>query len=192
MWSGRSSPGRITAGSSKIGSSKPSPGMELILRSVARRAARAPGWKNRRVAIDFEAEGLLKGARGRAREARRELLAELAEDGVPLEELRRAVEEDRLVLLPVERLLSGGGERLNAEEVAERAGVDLELIPWLRQALGLPMPESEERAFTQEDVDAAARIKAQLEAGLPAEGMLEVSRVFGIAISQVAAASRVL
>ena len=142
------------------------------------------------MATDFEAEGLLKGTRGRAREARRELLEELAEDGVPLEELRRAVEEDRLALLPVERLLSGGGERLNAEEVADRAGVDLELIPWLRQAFGLPMPDPDDRVFTQDDVEAAQRIKAQLEADLPPEGILEVSRVIGIAISQVAAASR--
>src|SRR5581483_9961440 len=38
------------------------------------------------VAIDFEAEGLLKGTRGRNREARLELLRELEADGVGLEE----------------------------------------------------------------------------------------------------------
>jgi adenylate cyclase len=142
------------------------------------------------VAIDFEAEGLLKGTRGKAREARRMLLEELAADGVPLEELRRAVEEERLALLPVERLLEGEGERYTAAEVAERAGVEIDLLPWLRQALGLPMPDPEERAFTDDDVEAARRAKLQLDAGLPAEGMRETSRVLGMALSQVAAASR--
>ncbi|TMK75825.1 MAG: adenylate/guanylate cyclase domain-containing protein, partial [Actinobacteria bacterium] len=63
------------------------------------------------MAIDFEAEGLLKGTRGKAREARKELLEELAADGVSLEDLRRAVEDDRLALLPVERVLEGDGGR---------------------------------------------------------------------------------
>ena len=144
------------------------------------------------MAIDFEAEGLLKGTRGKARQGRRQLLEELAKDGVPLEELRKAVEEDRLALLPVERLLSGGGDRLTAAEVAERAGIDIDLVRWLRQALGLPLPDGEERVFTVDDVEAAKRIKAQLEAGLPGDGILEVSRVLGISMAQVAAASRTL
>ena len=55
--------------------------------------------------VDFEAEGLLEGVEGSAREARLELLRELADEGVPLEELRVAVEEQRLALLPVERVL---------------------------------------------------------------------------------------
>ena len=67
-----------------------------------------PGeYRHLAVAIDFEAEGLLKGTRGKARDARRELLAELADDGVSLDELRLAVDEDRLGLLAVERLLEG-------------------------------------------------------------------------------------
>src|ERR671924_5326 len=94
MWRGSSSPGRITAGSSKIGSSTPSPAMNPFYERGA------PRWENRLVTIDFEAEGLLKGTRGNTREARRELLEQLLADGVPLEDLRRAVEEDRLALLP--------------------------------------------------------------------------------------------
>jgi len=42
--------------------------------------------------IDWEAEGLLEGVEGEALEARRELLERLAAEGVPLEELREAVE----------------------------------------------------------------------------------------------------
>jgi len=100
------------------------------------------------VAIDFEAEGLLQGTRGKAREARRELLEQLAADGVRLEDLRQAVEEDRLALLPVERVLNGEGRRFNAAEVAERGGVPEDFLRrnWL--ALGLPDPGTE-KAFTE-------------------------------------------
>ena len=43
---------------------------------------------------DFEGEGLLDGLTGRARDARLALLKDLEESGVPLEELKRAVESD--------------------------------------------------------------------------------------------------
>jgi adenylate cyclase len=144
------------------------------------------------MAIDFEAEGLLKGTRGKAREARRELLEELAADGVPLEELRQAVVEERLALLPVERVLEVDGERYTAAEVAELAGLDEDLIRRTRLALGLPDPGSDEPAFTEEDVESARRVAALRDAGLPDEGILEVSRVMGLALAQVAAASRAL
>lgn len=144
------------------------------------------------MAIDFEAEGLLKGTRGKAREARRELLEQLAADGVPLEDLRQAVEEDRLALLPVERVLEGEGSHYTAAEVAEKVDVPEDVLRRNRLALGLPDPQPEERAFTEEDVEAAKRIAALREAGLPDEGIFEVSRVIGLAMGQVAAASRAL
>ena len=72
--------------------------------------------------IDFAAEGLLDDLDGGAREARLVLLSELAADGVPLEELRDAVNAGRLALLPVERALAGDGRRYTAREVAEIVG----------------------------------------------------------------------
>ncbi len=144
------------------------------------------------MAIDFEREGLLKGTRGNAREARRELLEELAADGVPLEDLRKAVEEDRLALIPVERVLEREGRRYTAAEVAERAGVEEDVLRRNRLALGLADPGPGEPAFTEEDLEAAQRFAALRGAGLPDEGILEVSRVIGLALAQVAAASRAL
>jgi adenylate cyclase len=148
--------------------------------------------ENPAVAIDFEAEGLLKGTRGKAREARRELLRELESDGVSLEELRRAVEEDRLALLPVERALEGEGARHNAAELAELSGLSVDFLTRYRQALGLPVPAPDEPAFTDEDVEAASRLSAALDAGLPEQGLLEQARVLGMATAQVSAANRAL
>lgn len=142
--------------------------------------------------IDFEAEGLLEGVEGEARQARRELLQELADDGASLEELKQAVAEDRLALLPVERVLHGGGERYTLEQLLERSGVPRDLFLRQRQALGLPIPPEGEAAFTDEDIEGVKRLKAFLDAGLPEEGILQSARVIGMAMAQVAAANREL
>ena len=139
--------------------------------------------------IDFEAEGLLEGVDGEAREARRELLHDLAGAGVPLDQLRRAVEEDRLALLPVELVL-GGEARYTPREVAELAGVEIEALVRQQQAAGLPVPGPDEPALTELDLEAARRMKAFRDAGITEEGILEVSRVIGMSMSQVAAAIR--
>ena len=143
------------------------------------------------MAIDFEAEGLLKGTRGKAREARRELLEKLADDGVSVEELREAIEEDRLVLLAAERVFEGDGRRHTADEVAEEAGIDAGFLVRNRQALGLPAPESAV-VFTDADVEAARRLGEFRDAGMAEEGLLEVARVMGMAMAQVAGATRTL
>jgi adenylate cyclase len=143
-------------------------------------------------AIDFEAEGLLDGLEGHEREARVELLNELAADGVSLDELTQAVAEDRLALLPVERVLAGEGRRYTAAEVAERTGIEPDFLLRQRRALGLSVPDPEAAEFTDDDLEAANRAKALRDAGLPEEGMLEVSRIIGRAMAQVAAANREL
>ena len=143
------------------------------------------------MAVDFEAEGLLEGTEGESREARRELLQELSDQGVPLAELKRAVQEDRLVLLPVERVLAGPGGRYTREEVAELSGVDAELLNKQWRALGMPDPEEDETAFSERDVEAAKRVRTLREdLGIPDDEMLQVSRVIGMNMSQLAAASR--
>jgi adenylate cyclase len=144
------------------------------------------------VTIDFDSEALLKGTRGRAREERLRLLEELADQGVALEELRSAVEQNRLALVPVERVLEGDGERITAEEVGERAGLDGEFLLRYWQALGLPRPEPDQRIFTERDLEAAKAVVAFREAGLPDEGILDATRVLGMSMAQVAATIRAL
>jgi adenylate cyclase len=139
---------------------------------------------------DFEAEGLLEGLSGEAREARLALLVELEETGVPLEELKRAVDEDRLVLLPVERVFDQGKERYTAAEIAEGAGLEYDFLLKLLQALGAPIPEEEERAYGQADLDAAKRARMFIDAGLPEKGVLETSRIIGISMASLADANR--
>lgn len=140
--------------------------------------------------IDFEAEGLLDGLSGKAREARLGLLEDLAKDGVPLEELKRAVEEDRLVLLPVERVFEEGTERYTAQEIAASAGLEHDFLVRLMRALGAPIPAGEERVYGEADLEAAKRAKLFLDAGLPEDGVLDTSRIIGISMANLADANR--
>jgi len=142
--------------------------------------------------IDFEAEGLLDGTEGEARAARRDLLERLAGEGVPLGELREAVEGGRLTLLPVERAIAGDGTRYTPREIAELSGGDLDLLQRASSALGLPYPDPDERTLTEADLEAARRVKAFLEAGLPADGIIQVARTIGMGTARIAEANREL
>ena len=142
--------------------------------------------------MDWEAEGLLEGLEDDAAiAARRELLDELHADGCSVQELREAVAEDRLVLLPVERLLAGA-PRYSARDVAERAGLELDLLIESRQALGLPVTDPDARLFGEEELEFAANARRFQEAGFPVEEMLEVQRVLGRGMARYAEALRAL
>jgi adenylate cyclase len=141
-------------------------------------------------APDFAAEGLLDGLADDAeREARLALLEQLHEAGVSLDELRQAVAEERLALLPVELVL-GGEARYTPRELASEVGIELERLQRARQALGLPIADPDTRVLTQEDLEAARRGLRMLEAGLPEEQAVEFLRVVGRATAQVAATVR--
>jgi adenylate cyclase len=142
------------------------------------------------VAIDSEAEDLLDELDGEAREARRRLLERLEADGVPTEELRRAVAEGRLALLPVERELAPPGRRYTFPEVAKEGDLDPQFLTALMRALGLPQPEHDEASYTDADVEAARTVARFREAGIPDDQLLETARVLGRAMAQVVSTSR--
>jgi adenylate cyclase len=139
--------------------------------------------------IDFEAEGLLGDLDGEAREARLALLEDLHEQGASLEELKQAADEHRIVLLPVERVFEQGQERYTAGEIAEHAGLQHDFFLKLLQALGVPLPADDDRAYGEADLEAAKRAKQFLDAGLPKEGVLETSRLIGISMANLADAN---
>jgi adenylate cyclase len=142
--------------------------------------------------MDWDAEGLLEGcADDEARAARRELLDRLHADGVPLEELRRAVAEQRLALLPVERLLSSEG-RYTAREIARESGLDLDWFQAQRRALGLAVPDPDERVYGETDLESARLGRRYRDVGLPEEEAMEAHRVLGRGMARYAEAMRTL
>jgi len=139
--------------------------------------------------IDFEAEGLLEELEGEERASRLALLDRLVADGCDVDELKSAVADGRLALLPLERMLSGR-PRYTTVEVAERSGVPIEELEHQWRSLGLAVPARDESVLSADDLAAADRIRSTLDAGLDADQLAELSRTIAVAMSQFAAASR--
>jgi len=139
--------------------------------------------------IDLDAEGLLEELEGDERESRAALLSRLIADGVGVEELRTAIEEGRLAVLPVELLLAGEPV-YTPSEVAERSGVSIELLERQWRSIGVAVPDREDVALSREDLEAAHRQRSLLDAGLEPDATAELGRTIAVAMSQLAAASR--
>lgn len=142
------------------------------------------------MAIDFEAEGLLDGVDGEAREARLKLLEALDADGAKIEAIRQAIAENRLALLPVERALSPSDRRYTFEDLVEESGLEPEFLAGLIRSLGLPLPLDGAATYQQHDLEAAQSVAGFREAGIPDEGIFEIARVLGNSLAQIVAATR--
>ncbi|HTR04804.1 MAG TPA: adenylate cyclase regulatory domain-containing protein, partial [Thermoanaerobaculia bacterium] len=129
-----------------------------------------PGVRDLRddAAVDFGKAGLLDGLEGEDRAARERLLERLAGEGFTLEELKAAIDEDRLALLLVERVLGG---TYTAEELQQRTGLDASQMLRIRRLLGLPEPAAGDRVFGEEEIEAARSISLFLESGLSEESI---------------------
>ncbi len=141
--------------------------------------------------IDFAAEGLLEGLEGEEREERLALLERFSADGVPLEELRRATANGTLMFVPADRVIAGE-ERYTLAQIAELSGVQLDFLIAVRRAMGLPVAEAEEPVYSDIELQAAGLIQVGREAGVSDEETLELVRVLGRALSQVAESLRQL
>ncbi|MFZ0976875.1 MAG: adenylate cyclase regulatory domain-containing protein, partial [Solirubrobacteraceae bacterium] len=134
--------------------------------------------------MDFDP--LLDGLKGEDRAARERLLERLAGEGYSLEDLKAAVEEDRLALLLVERVLGG---RYTAQELEERTGFPASQMLRIRRLLGLPEPAPGDHVYGEEEIEAARSISLFLEAGLGEDSIAEITRVLGEGMSRLAAAT---
>jgi adenylate cyclase len=135
--------------------------------------------------IDFEREGLLDGLDGgNERAARRELLERLVEAGAGIDQLKRAVEQDRLALLPME-LLFEAECRHTVAEVAREAGVDVDFLIRDLVASGVPRPEPDDRVLGDQELEAARALPLVFDSGMSEEQVLKLSSIFGNALSQV-------
>ena len=140
--------------------------------------------------MDWDSHGLLDGLDDDAREERRKLLDTLHEDGVELDELKRAVAEDRLVLLPIEHALLSP-PAYSARDVADASGLPVELLLDWRRIIGTSIPDDlDARIFSEEDVEAAKRTAAYLKAGFELDQLRDVLRVLASSMARSAEAVR--
>jgi adenylate cyclase len=141
--------------------------------------------------IDFAAEGLLDGLEGGARAERLALLEQLAGEGLPLSELRRTTATGTIVYLAANRVIAGP-ERYTAAEVAELSGVEERFILEGRRAMGLPIPEPDELAYTDGELETARLTHVARDAGISEEDLLDLLRVLSRGLSQSAESIREL
>jgi adenylate cyclase len=138
------------------------------------------------VSQDWESEGLLDGLDSdEERRARRELLDHLADDGCTVEELRTAIAEDRLALLPMERLILRERHYTHAE-ASEKTGLSEDYLKRNWRALGLSEPGSDEPTHTDQNLDGMRAVKALLDAGASEREVLELTRLVGDAAAKIA------
>jgi adenylate cyclase len=133
--------------------------------------------------IDFAAEGLLDGLEGESRDERERLLRSLHEEGVSVDQLRRATASGALLFMGADRLV-GGGSEYTLEEIAEQSGLDLDFIMASMRASGLAVPALDERTLGESDLELACVARRFRELGFPDEDMLEVTRVLAHGLSQ--------
>ncbi len=133
--------------------------------------------------VDFDDAGLLDGLEGSEREQREKLLTRLADDGFSVEDLTRAVRENRLALLPVDQVLGGV---YSAEEIEERTDLPAGMMVRIRRLHGLPTPDPQDKVFSEEDIEAARSTKLFLDAGFSEERIIEITRVLGEGMGRLA------
>jgi adenylate cyclase len=114
------------------------------------------------------------------------VVARLRDRGHTLDELRRAGDEGRLATGFVEELVSphdGTGE-IPFEDAAEEVGLEPELVERIWSGLGFAPRRPE--TLTNQDLQMLRYVASVLDAGFPLVAFLQLLRVYGQALSQIA------
>ena len=157
---------------------------ELTLAEVAAQAGVTPAtlkrWARAGVIPDADGDsGWSPVATAHAR-----IVARLRARGHGLDEIRKAAEEGRLAYGFVEDLFPSPAQRHSIDEVSEQTGLEPALIRRIWTTIGLPQREAAE--FSNEDVQALHYVASVLDAGFPLVAFLQLTRVYGQTISQIA------
>ncbi len=112
------------------------------------------------------------------------LVARMRERGHSLQEIKRATEEGRLAFGYVEELFPSEAAIYSLAQAADETGLDEALIERIVTALGVsPLHSS---SLSEDDIQLLRYVSAVLSAGLPLVAMLQLVRVYGLAMAQVA------
>ena len=155
---------------------------ELTLAQVAVRAGVSPGTVRRWVA-----RGLVPGYDGSwtpASAAYVRVVARLRARGHSLDEIKRAGDRGQLATGPLEDLLRGSEGRYTLREVARASGLQEPMIERILTAMGLTSVA--EQPMSEEDREIMRYVAAMLAAGLPSPAFLQLARVYGQALAQIA------
>jgi len=154
---------------------------ELTLAQVAARAGVSPATLRRWVR-----EGVIPGYDGSwtpAAAAYARVVARLRARGHTLAQIKRASENGQLAAGPLENLLSSSGPRRSLRAASRASGLNTELIERIFAAMGVPAALD---GLSDADVEVLKYAAAVLDAGLPLAAFLQLMRVYGQALAQIA------
>jgi adenylate cyclase len=157
-------------------------GGELTLAGVAAGAGVSPGTVRRWVGL-----GLVPGFDGAwtpGAAAYVRVVARLRARGHSLEAIKKATEHGQLAVGPLEDLLRRSEGRYSLRQVARATGLEAALIERILSAMGLA--SLAEQAMSEEDLEMMRYVSAMLAAGLPPVAFLQLARVYGQALAQIA------
>jgi adenylate cyclase len=154
---------------------------ELTLTDVARSLSVSPATLRRWVA-----EGIVPLRNGRwtpAALAQARIVARMRHRGHGLAQLRRAAREGRLAYGYLEDLFPKTGA-YDLEDAERETGLEPELIRRIWSAVGFS--EASLEHLSDDDIALLRRLAAVLDAGLPLVAFLQLVRVYGLALAQMA------
>jgi adenylate cyclase len=154
----------------------------LSLREAAERAGVSPDtlrrWARAGVIPQYD------GSWSPAAVAHARIVSRLRERGHSLEEIKRAGTEGVLSFAYIEDLFPPADRSHTLEEAAALCGLEPALIERINTSIGFPA-QSLER-ITEEDLQLLRYIAAVLSAGFPLVAFLQLIRVYGQALAQIA------
>jgi adenylate cyclase len=112
------------------------------------------------------------------------VVARLRARGHSLERIKRASDEGQLAIGPIENLLSSPGARHSLRHVARESGLPAELIKQMYSTMGLGALPPE--GLSDEDLEMMRYAAAVLAAGFPLPAYLQLLRVYGQVMGQIA------
>jgi adenylate cyclase len=155
-------------------------GVELSLAEAARRTGVSPATLRRWARTGVVQNGADRWSLSAVAHAR--VVARLRERGHSLQEIRRAAEEGKLAFGLVEDLLPPAPAEHTIEEAAAETGLEPALIERIVSALGFPAGDG----LSDDDLQLLRYVAAVLAAGFPLVALLQLVRVYGQALAQMA------
>ena len=116
--------------------------------------------------------------------AQARMVARLRERGHTLGQIRAATDSGRLAASYVEGLVAGPAPTWTLQDAARETGLESELIERFFHAVGFGTHSTER--LGDDDIELLRHAAAVLQAGFPLEAFLQLARVFGQALSQIA------
>jgi len=158
----------------------------LTLSQVAERAGVSPATLRRWVkgGLIPQLDDGPGGAWSQAAAAQARIVARLRDRGHTIDQIREATDDGRLAFGFVEELLPDEDGDASLKDVAKATGLEPALIERLWNSFGLPARDLD--AMSDEDVEAMREAAGVLSTGLPLVASLQLARVYGQALSQIA------